>query len=199
MRIEGSYTFTRDRRDVWRALQDPQTLASTLPGVRRLEVVGPDRYSITAHFGVGSVKGLFDGTFEVADKKDFESCTLRGSARGSSGATQVEARVSLADSDGSGTNLTYAAEASVTGAIAGVGQRMIQAASRRMAQQFFQAVDDYRAGEAVSAEPAGAEGAGQVFTRPPSPPTDWRPFAAGIVVGFVLALVGVMVGRRTAR
>jgi uncharacterized protein len=199
MRIEGSYTFAKDRRDVWRALQDPQTLASTLPGVRRLEVVGPDRYSITAHFGVGSVKGLFDGTFEIADKKDFESCLLRGSARGSSGATQVEARVFLADSDGSGTNLTYAADASVTGAIAGVGQRMIQAASKRMAQQFFQAVDGYRAGETAAAEPAGAEGTGQVFARQPSPPMDWRPFAAGIVVGFVLALVGVMVGRRTAR
>jgi carbon monoxide dehydrogenase subunit G len=199
MRIEGSYTFAKDRRDVWRALQDPQTLASTLPGVRRLEVVGPDRYSITAHFGVGSVKGLFDGIFEVADKEDFESCTLRGSARGSSGATQVEARVFLADSDGSGTNLTYAADASVTGAIAGVGQRMIQAASKRMAQQFFQAVDGYRAGEMVAAETAGAEGTGHVFTRQPPPPMDWRPFAAGIVVGFVLALVGVMVGRRTAR
>jgi uncharacterized protein len=199
MRIEGSYTFAKDRRDVWRALQDPQTLASTLPGVRRLEVVGPDRYSIMAHFGVGSIKGLFDGTFEVADKKDFESCLLRGSARGSSGATQVEARVFLADSDGSGTNLTYAADASVSGPIAGVGQRMIQAASKRMAQQFFQAVDGYSPGETVAAEPAGAEGTGQVFTRQPSPPVDWRPFAAGIVVGFVLALIGVMVGRRTAR
>jgi carbon monoxide dehydrogenase subunit G len=164
-----------------------------------LEVVGPDRYSISALFGVGSVKGLFDGTFEVADKKDFESCLLRGSARGSSGATQVEARVSLADSDGSGTNLTYAADASVSGAIAGVGQRMIQAASKRMAQQFFQAVDGYRPGETVTAESTGAEGTGQVFTRQPSPPVDWRPFAAGIFVGFVLALVGVMVGRRTAR
>jgi carbon monoxide dehydrogenase subunit G len=199
MKMQGSYTFSKDRRAVWDALQDPQTLASTLPGVRRLEVVAPDRYSITAQVGVGSVKGLFDGTFEVADKNEFESCLLRGSARGSSGSTQVEARVVLADSDGSGTHLTYDADAAVTGAIAGVGQRMIQAASKRMAQQFFQAVDGYRPGQTAPTAAVAPEGAGQVFTRPPSPTPDWRPFAAGIVVGGLLALVGVAVGRRTAR
>lgn len=199
MRIEGSYTFTKGRPEVWRALQDPQTLASTLPGVRRLEVVAPDRYSISAHVGVGSVKGLFDGTFEVAEKKDLESCLLRGAARGSSGATRVEARIFLADSDGSGTHLTYDADASVNGAIAGVGQRMIQAASKRMAQQFFQAVDGYRLEDAVVRETAGTPEAGRVFTREPAPRPDWERFAAGVAVGFLLAMVGVAVGRRTAR
>ena len=199
MKIEGSYKFAKDRSAVWGALQDPQTLASTLPGVRRLEVVAPDRYSITAHVGVGSITGLFDGTFEVTDKNEYESCLLRGSARGSSGSTQVEARVLLADSDGSGSQLTYDADASVTGPIAGVGQRMIQAASKRMAQQFFQAIDGYSSEEASQSTRAVGDEAGTVFTRQPSPGPDLRVFVAGVIVGFLLALVGVAVGRRTAR
>ncbi|MGH2787327.1 MAG: CoxG family protein [Actinomycetota bacterium] len=198
MKVEGRYTFTKSRRDVWNALQDPQILASTLPGVKRLEVVGPDHYAITAHVGVGSVKGLFDGDFEVSDKQELESCVLRGNARGASGATSVEARVSLADSDGSGTVVTYDADASVNGLIAGVGQRMIQAASKRMAHQFFQAVDGYRPGAGAAATGDGTAES-RDFTREAAPPTDARRFAAGVALGFALALVGVIVGRRTAR
>ena len=47
MRIEGRYQFAAPPERVWDALQDPRTLAAALPGVRRLEVVGPDRYAIS--------------------------------------------------------------------------------------------------------------------------------------------------------
>jgi carbon monoxide dehydrogenase subunit G len=202
VRVDGSYTFRKSREEVWKALQDPQTLAATLPGVKRLEVVGPDRYAVTAHVGVGSVKGLFDGTFSVEDKKDFESCMLRGSARGASGAAQVEAAVRLSDGDAGGATLHYDADATISGPIAGVGQRMIAAASRKMAGQFFSAVDRYdataAAGEARAPSPEAAP-AGQVFERPPAPASDTRAFVRGVAVGFALALIGVAVGRWTAR
>jgi carbon monoxide dehydrogenase subunit G len=189
MRIEGRHSFVKDRQAIWNALQDPQTLAATLPGVRRLEVVGPDQYSVAADVGIGSVKGLFDGTFEVAEKKELESCVLRGSARGASGAAQLQARVTLADSDGTGTLLTYTADATVTGPIAGVGQRLVAAASKRMAEQFFKAVDDYR--PAAAAEPAG------VFERPFTQRAD-KSFLVGVAVGFAAALIAVAIGRWSA-
>jgi uncharacterized protein len=187
---------------VWKALQDPQTLAATLPGVRRLEVVGPDRYAVAAQVGVGSVKGLFDGTFSVEDKKEFESCVLRGSARGASGAAQVEAAVRLSDGQNGGAALDYQADATISGPIAGVGQRMIAAASKKMATQFFSAVDSYDgtaapADEQTAAPERAAEG--RVFERPPSPASDSKTFIRGVAVGFALALIGVAVGRWTAR
>ena len=206
MKIEGRYQFNSGRQDVWKALQDPQTLATTLPGVRRLEVVGPDRYAVMADVGVGSVKGVYDGTFGLDDKKDFEHCVLRGSARGSAGSVEVDVQVRLEDSNG-GTRLQFDADAKVAGPIAGVGQRMIGAASKKMANEFFGGIDRVLMGEAVTAPPAGvaAEGppggeqVGRVFTKPPSPPDEMQKFIRGMVVGFVLALIGVAFGRRTAR
>jgi uncharacterized protein len=197
MKIEGQYSFSKGREEVWKALQDPRTLAATLPGVRRLEVVGPDRYALLAHVGVGSVKGLFEGTFGVEEKKDFESCVLRGTARGASGSADVEAAVRLSDRDGGGTVLDYNANASVTGPIAGVGQRMIAAASRRMAIQFFGAVDGFDGAAASVVSEAGTT-PGQVFERPEIQP-DSRSFYRGVIVGFALALAGVAVGRWSAR
>jgi carbon monoxide dehydrogenase subunit G len=203
MRIEGRYQFRSGRHDVWKALQDPQTLAATLPGIRQLEVVGVDRYAVMADVGVGSVKGVYDGTFGLEDKKDFEQCLLRGSARGSAGGVEVDVKVSLADSDG-GTLLNFDADAKVSGPIAGVGQRMIGAASKKMANEFFGGIDRVLMGESLPVQPAGAvadgeTAIGQVFTKPPSPPDELQRFLKGMVVGFVLALIGVAFGRRTAR
>jgi uncharacterized protein len=198
MKIEGQHSFDKGRQEIWKALQDPQTLAATLPGVKRLEVVGPDRYELSALVGVGSVKGTFDGTFSVEDKKDLEACTLRGKARGASGMADLEAAVHLADADGGGTLLTYNATANVTGPIAGVGQRMVAAASKKMAAQFFNAVDSYDGRvSAIESTTATSDGR-RVFEAPPRQ-QDSRDFIRGLAVGFVLALIGVAVGRWSAR
>lgn len=189
---------------MWRALQDPELLAACLPGAKALEVVGTDRYKVTADVGVGSVKGTYDGVFSVTDKKDLESCVLRGSARGGAGSIEVEALSRLADSDGGGTSLTYEADARVAGPIAGVGQRMIGAASKRMSNDFFGAIDGALTAAPVAPKAAAANGEqvpeiGRVYSRPSAPQSDTKTFMAGVGVGFALAIIGVIVGRRTAR
>lgn len=203
MKVAGSHEFRSSRSDVWKALQDPAILATTLPGARSLEVVGPDRYKITADFGVGSVKSVYDGTFSIEDKQEPESCVLRGSARGAGGSIEVVAHSRLSD-NGAGTVLTYEADARLTGPIAGVGQRMIAAASKRMSGQFFGAIDRTLiegpvAVEAFAAEAAAQPVEGRVYAGRAPAPADNRSFILGMLVGFALALIGVAVGRRTAR
>ncbi|MGH2751134.1 MAG: SRPBCC family protein [Actinomycetota bacterium] len=203
MKIEGRYEFRADRRSIWKALQDPELLAATLPGAKSLEVVGPDRYKVVADVGVGSVKGTYDGTFSVTDKKDFESCVLRGSARGGAGSIEIEALSRLSDSDGGGTVLAYEADARVAGPIAGVGQRMIGAASKRMSSDFFGAIDGALTDAPVPAEVTATAGdrvaeVGRIYTKPPGPEAGSKSFLAGVAVGFALAIIGVIIGRRTA-
>lgn len=212
MRVTGEHRFSTDRASVWAALQDPQTLASTLPGVRSLEVTGPDRYAISAAVGVGAVKGIYTGTFAAEEKVELETCVLHGSGRGSAGNVEVVASVRLAEGDDGGTRLTYEAEANVTGALAGVGQRMIASASRRTTEQFFSALDRELsqspadlAADAAAATSAGLPAAaslGAAF-RPAatsSESTDsTRSLLLGLGAGFLLALIGVAVGRRLER
>jgi hypothetical protein len=195
LKIQGRYEFQANRQSVWKALQDPELLAATLPGAKSLEVVGPDRYKITADVGVGSVKGTYDGIFSMTDKKDFESCVLNGSARGGAGSIEVEALSRLSDANGGGTVLVYEADAQVAGPIAG---------SKRMSNDFFKAIDGALTGAPVATAQAPAVGespadVGRVFTRPPSAPSDNRTFLMGVAVGFALAIIGVIVGRKTAR
>jgi uncharacterized protein len=198
VKITGEHRFSHSRDEVWNALVDPAALAATLPGARRLEPTGPDEYAISVAVGVGSVKGTFDGSFALADKQSPESCTVRADASGRPGSVSVVARMRMADDESEDAVLTYEADASVTGPLAGVGQRLMGAAAKRTTAQFLEALDGYIAEPTLARE---AEPARELERAAPAPRggTDPKLIAASALTGFALALVGVAVGRWTAR
>jgi uncharacterized protein len=158
LRIEGEHEFTATRRQVWDALQDPRILGAAVPGARRLEPTGPDEYAIAVDVGVGSVRGTYEGTFAIADKQPLESCTVSARAGGRPGSVSATARMRLRDGgDGSGAVLSYEADATLTGPLAGVGQRLVGAAARRTTEQFLAALDrTIAAPPPLEEEPAAA-------------------------------------------
>lgn len=224
MKLQGEHHFKSSRAEVWRALQDPQTLANSLPGAKRLEVDGPDRYTVTVTVGVGAVKGAYDGTFALTDKRELEACRVTADASGPPGSVSATAAMTLADADGGGTLLTYDADAKVTGPLAGIGQRMVASAAKKTTKEFLEAIDR----ELTGAGPAPARASHQTaaatngvaadsaVTGPslgsppagsysPSSPAggdggdhDLKLLTGGLLAGFVLAILGVLVGRRTA-
>ena len=119
---------------------------------------------------------------------------------------------------GEGTALTYSADAVVGGPVAGVGQRMITGVAKRMAGQFFKAIDDeltgkpsrpiaaapsaVAAGEAAGCRPAAAAPAGlrrQGGCRRRPVGGDVQTLLLGAGVGALLTLLGVLVGYRLGR
>jgi uncharacterized protein len=210
MKITGEHAFASPRERVWAALQDPQMLANALPGVKSLEVTGPDEYAITVTVGVGSVKGTYDGTFRLADKHEPEACTVRANASGGPGSVEAVAQMRMRDGDGGGALLSYDADANVTGPLAGVGQRLIGGAAKRTTKEFLDALDrQLQAPAGVAAEggappePEAAVEERRTFTPAAAPGAargaDPVVIVVSMLAGFLLALIGVAVGRRTAR
>jgi carbon monoxide dehydrogenase subunit G len=197
VKITGEHAFGLTRDQVWAGLQDPQILAAAMPGARRLEPTGPDEYAITVDVGVGSVKGTYEGTFALTDKQEGEACTVRATASGRPGSVETVARMRLTDHEG-GALLAYEADATVTGPLAGVGQRLMGAAARRTTEQFLSALETTIVSPPTAeAAPAPAPG-GEIVPRPAAA-ADTRVIVGSALAGFVLALVGVAVGRWTAR
>ncbi|MDX1659364.1 MAG: carbon monoxide dehydrogenase subunit G [Nitriliruptorales bacterium] len=207
MRIAGSHTFRAPREEVWEALHDPAVLARTLPGCQALEVTGEDRYEVTVTAGVASIKGTYRGEIELAEKDAPQRYVMDASGQGGPGTIDARVAVELVAVDG-GTRVDYDVDAVVGGTIAGVGQRVLQGASKKNAEEFFAAVERELAGEAITeaAEPSEAgtperPAVGDVF-RPPAKPaaeTDLTKLVAALALGAAIALIGVLVGRRTAR
>ena len=137
MKLEGSATLPGAPVDVWSLLTDPVRLARLLPGCERLEPDGPNRYKAVVTFAIASVSGKYAGSLEFSEKKTPRSLVLKLDGKGLPGFVRAEGRIELAGKR-TQTEVRYSGEAQVGGVIAAVGQRMLEAAARRIVQQFFE-------------------------------------------------------------
>ena len=223
MKITGTSTLAAPPHQVWDAVHDPAVLARCLPGCERLTEVADHHYAMTVTAGVAAIKGTYDGEVALLEPQPPSSFAMRASGVGAPGTVDALVVVRLAETPLGGTELTYDADASVGGAIGGVGQRMLSGVTRKMAGQFFAALDADIAGlavapgEAPGLTPATATapepGAAGVATAPPTPrsypgrasqPAESalegsRGFALGVAAGGVIALLGVALGARLGR
>ncbi len=219
MKITGTSTLESPVEQVWEAILDPAVLAACIPGCTSLTTVGEDRYAMTVTAGVAAIKGTYDGEVSLGDKDEPSGLTLRARGAGAPGTVEADVKVRLAPSGG-GTEITYDANASVGGAIGGVGQRMLSGVTRKMAGEFFTALDQHIAGvvpvpvaapaPAGAGLPAAVSGAGvsgtpavgTTFTgRAAAAPaaTSTRDLVLAAVAGGLLALAGVALGARIGR
>jgi len=221
MKISGSSTLESPVDKVWEAIQDPAVLARTLPGCESLAVIGEDRYAMSVVAGVAAIKGTYAGEVSLSDKVAPSSLTMRASGTGAPGTIDADVKVQLAPSADGGTELSYDADASVGGAIGGVGQRMLAGVTKKMAGQFFTALDRDIAGlgPVGSAVDGAGTQAGATRAGGAAPASDavypgraatananatlnldnGTGFALGVLVGGLLALAGVALGARIGR
>ena len=215
MKISGTSTLEAPVDKVWEAMLDPAVLARCIPGCEALSTVGEDRYAMSVTAGVAAIKGTYAGEVSLADKVAPPSPTMKASGAGAPGTIDADVKVRLAKSVGGGTDLSYDADASVGGAIGGVGQRMLAGVTKKMAGQFFTALDRDIAGlapvgaaAAVAASPGSPVDAGQQVYAGKQATANANAtlkldsasgFAAGVLLGGLLALAGVALGARIGR
>ncbi len=178
MNLDGSAVLHADRERVWSVLTDPAVLARTIPGCLSLEQVGDDEYRMNVSVGVGAIKGTYTGEVRLADQKRPASYVMHASGAGGPGQVKATVTIELNEFGPGETTLTYSADAVVGGPVAGVGQRMITGVAKRMAAQFFAAVDDELSGRTVvpiGSAPSAAMGCRSTRTSScDQPKASWR-------------------------
>ena len=182
MNLDGSAVLSAPPEDVWSVITDPAVLARTIPGCLSLDQVGEDSYTMSVSAGVGAIRGTYAGEVRLAEMNRPSSYVMHASGSGGPGSVRATVQIGLAPS-GEGTELTWSADAVVGGAVAGVGQRMISGVAKRMAGQFFSAIDgeltnpgradDAEAASAVASAAAvsSTDVAGQPAAQPASSPS----------------------------
>jgi uncharacterized protein len=209
--LDGSAVLHADPERVWAVLTDPAVLARTIPGCESLERTGEDEYRMNVAVGVGAIRGTYAGEVRLADQQRPTSYVMHASGAGAPGNVRATVTIELSPTD-EGTTLTYSADAVVGGPVAGVGQRMMAGVAKRMAGQFFSAIDGELTGATVPAAPtdrtraaepvpaetrAAAPAPAQVFSgRAPAatPASELRSFLVGAGVGGLITALGVALG-----
>ena len=140
MKIEGMHELHAPRDRVYAALIDPQILQRCIPGCESLDKTADDTYVATMKVGIGPVKGAFKGNVRLEDMRPPEHYRLIVDGKGAPGFAKGTGDFDLEERN-LVTTIAYTGELQVGGVIAGVGQRMIEAAAKMLASQFFSALD----------------------------------------------------------
>lgn len=160
LKMQGKVAVDAPREEVWNLLFDLEFLQQVLnkiPGitVERLVQVADDKYEATATMGVAMVKGKYDGTITVLAKRAPELVRFRGEGKGGGNWTSGEMGLTLESQDGK-TLMAYDGSGNVSGALASVGQRLIDSVGKQFIQHGTKAFADEIAAR-MRAKPAAAE------------------------------------------
>jgi carbon monoxide dehydrogenase subunit G len=143
MEFRGRYTLPARPDMVWAALHDPQVLAACIPGCEGVTQLSATEYRAQATLRIGPVKARFTGkvtwTDHAAPEGFTHAGTLLGEGQGgAAGFARGESQVRVAPGPDTETSvLTYEAKATVGGKLAQIGQRLIDAAAKAVADEFF--------------------------------------------------------------
>jgi len=137
MELSSSQRLPVDQATAWAALNDAQILKAAIPGCEAVEKISDTEYTVAMTAAVGPVKAKFKGRLTLSDVVAPKSYTIQFDGQGGpAGFGKGSAQVELVP-DGEETELKYSVKAQVGGRMAQVGQRLIDGAARKMADDFF--------------------------------------------------------------
>jgi carbon monoxide dehydrogenase subunit G len=138
MTMNGEVQLAAPREAVWAKLNDPEVLKACIPGCEELERTEDNGFRATAKMKVGPVSARFKGKVNLSDLDPPNGYKISGEGEGGvAGFAKGGATVALAEKDG-GTLLSYSVEAQIGGKLAQLGQRLVNGAAKKIADDFFQ-------------------------------------------------------------
>jgi uncharacterized protein len=176
MDMNGEYQIAAPRQRVWEALNDPEVLRQCIPGCEEIVKLSDVEWTAKVTAKVGPVKAKFGGKVTLSDLDPPNGYTITGEGTGgAAGFAKGGAAVKLID-QGAGTLLSYTVKAQVGGKLAQIGSRLIDGASRKMADEFFAQFatmlsTPVSAAAAESGAPAEAGAPAVGPTEAPAPPS----------------------------
>jgi uncharacterized protein len=195
--MTGEQRIPASQQDTWNALNDPEVLKACVPGCESIARVNDNEYQVQMTSRVGPVSAKFRGRLSLFDIKPPHSYSLAFEGQGgAAGFAKGAAQVRLEPAGKEETRLIYDVKANVGGKLAQIGSRLVDAAAKKVADEFFQnftqrmrAAEDATVVMQAVGDGHGHGGAAAESAPPSISNTTLIFFAAGALVVFIVALV----------
>jgi carbon monoxide dehydrogenase subunit G len=137
MEMSGEQLIPASQQETWDALNDPQVLKACVPGCEAIDHIADNEYQVQMVARVGPVSAKFKGRLTLSDIKPPSSYSIAFEGQGGpAGFAKGGAQVRLSP-QGEHTRLSYDVKASVGGKLAQIGSRLVDAAAKKVADDFF--------------------------------------------------------------
>lgn len=195
MEMNGEQRIPATQQQTWEALNDPEVLKACVPGCESIEKLSATDFQVLMTARVGPVSAKFKGKLTLSDLDPPNSYAIAFEGQGGvAGFGKGSAKVRL-EPEGDETTLRYDVKASVGGKLAQIGSRLVDAAAKKIANDFFDKFNAHVAGlhGAPQAQAAAEEHHPEPVPRDRDLPTlntaTVAFIAAGAIVVFLVAML----------
>ena len=126
MNVEGERTFAAPRATVWKVLNDPESMAKTMPGVESFDIQDDKHWSanVKVPLGLGGLK--MKVAMEKTEERELEFAKMAIKGNGVGAMMNMTTTFDLADAPDGGTAMQWAADVRIAGPVGSMGQRVLQ-------------------------------------------------------------------------
>jgi uncharacterized protein len=135
MHYEGAFDVPATKEKVFDFLDDPKRVTRIFPDVQSVRVIDENNFQMKAKVGLSFIKGTMDVKLTVVEKKRPTFSKLKARGSGLNSAVDLETAFTLEDGPGGGTHVKWAADAKISGMMASVGSRLIDAQADKYVKQ----------------------------------------------------------------
>ena len=141
MNLEGERTFAAPRATVWKVLNDPASMAKTMPGVESFDVHDDAHWTanVKIPLGLGGLRMKVD--MEKLEEREPEHALLKVKGQGVGAMMNMQTSFDLSDADGGGTEMKWAADVRIAGPVGSMGQRVLQPIVNQQVQHVLTALE----------------------------------------------------------
>jgi carbon monoxide dehydrogenase subunit G len=139
--VSGERTFAAPRGTLWQVLNDPASMAKTMPGVESFDVHDDRRWTanVKIPLGLGALRMKVD--MEKIEEREPEFAKLAVKGNGVGAMLNMETSFTLSDGAEGGTAMAWSAEVKVAGPVGSMGQRVLQPIVNQQVQHVLTALD----------------------------------------------------------
>jgi carbon monoxide dehydrogenase subunit G len=138
--VSGERTFAAPRQAVWDVLNDPASMAKTMPGVESFDVHDAERWTanVKIPLGLGGLKMKIEMTKTEERPPEFAKLHIKGTGVGAM--LNMQTSFSLSDAS-DGTSMQWAADVKLAGPVGSMGQRVLQPIVNQQVQHVLRSLD----------------------------------------------------------
>lgn len=189
MQMQGQRELPVSQALAWKALNDPAVLKICIPGCDSIEATEAGPFKVSMAIRIGPVSARFQGLISLLDVRAPEAYTLQFEGQGgTAGFGKGRSQVVLEPLP-QGCLLRYTVDAQMGGKIAQLGQRLIDGAANKLAEDFFKRLEGElaKAAEAQDSEPEVSPPTAEQVPAPAKPGSQQR-WAIGLAAIGLIAL-----------
>ena len=140
MNVSGERGFDAPRPTVWQVLNDPASMAKTMPGVESFDIHDDQHWTanVKIPLGLGGLRMKVD--MEKVDEREPEHAALKIKGQGVGAMLSMTTSFDLSE-NGGGTLMKWAAEVKIAGPVGSMGQRVLQPIVNQQVQHVLTALD----------------------------------------------------------